>query len=563
MLGFRSGWALAPLAAAVTAALLVAACEQTPVARESVASVAVSPPTATVAVGRTERLTATALDAAGNRLPGRTVVWSTSDSAVAQVNDTGLVTGVAVGAATITAAAEGRNGAAAITVTAARVSGPLRVHPTNPRYFADATGRVVYLTGAHTWTNFVNSSPSDPPRAFDWSAYLTFLEQRGHNFIRLWRWEQARWSAETPDDLWFDPMPYRRTGPGTALDGKPKFDLTQFNQAYFDRLRQRVIEAGQRGFYVSIMLFNGWSIENKDLGIGNPWSGHPFHRGNNVNGIDGDPNNDGEGHETHTLQVPAVTALQEAYVRRVIDAVNDLDNVLYEISNESPGGGESWQVHLITYIHQYEAGKPKQHPVGMTHLWRGGNDADLFASPADWIAPYGGGNTTDPQAADGSKVILYDTDHVCGICGDEPLVWKSLTRGLNPQFMDPYDGAFPVSAQYDLADPRWEQIRVNLGYARSYANRVALAAMLPREDLASTGYCLAKPTTQEAEYLVYLPTGGSVTVDLTGVGGTLAVEWFAPGTGETTPGGTTVGGATGTFTAPSSGDAVLYLRHVP
>ena len=30
-----------------------------------------------------------------------------------------------------------------------------------------------------------------------------------------------------------------------------------------------------------------------------------------------------------------MTALQEAYVRKVIDTVNDLDNVLYEITNEA------------------------------------------------------------------------------------------------------------------------------------------------------------------------------------------------------------------------------------
>src|SRR5262245_17715422 len=31
--------------------------------------------------------------------------------------------------------------------------GPLRVHPANPRYFTDGSGKAVYLTGAHTWNN--------------------------------------------------------------------------------------------------------------------------------------------------------------------------------------------------------------------------------------------------------------------------------------------------------------------------------------------------------------------------------------------------------------------------
>jgi len=34
--------------------------------------------------------------------------------------------------------------------------GPLTVSATNPRYFADASGRVVYLGGAHTWNNLVD-----------------------------------------------------------------------------------------------------------------------------------------------------------------------------------------------------------------------------------------------------------------------------------------------------------------------------------------------------------------------------------------------------------------------
>ncbi|MBM4083536.1 MAG: hypothetical protein FJ272_02005 [Planctomycetes bacterium] len=52
--------------------------------------------------------------------------------------------------------------------------------------------------------------------------------------------------------------------------------------------------------------------------------------------------------------------------------------------------------------------------------------------------------------------------------------------------------------------------------------------MTPRNDLASTQYCLADPGK---EYLVYLPEGGEVTVDLTAASRTLAVEWFNPRTG--------------------------------
>jgi hypothetical protein len=158
-------------------------------------------------------------------------------------------------------------------------------------------------------------------------------------------------------------MPYLRTGPGVALDGKQKFDLTQFNQGFYDRMRQRVIQAGDRGIYVSIMLFNGWSTDWKSAwggGQNYPFNGNPFNVNNNINNINGDPNGDLQGVEIEELLIPEVTAFQEAYIRKVIDTVNDLDNVLFEICNEcaspdhwSPGSVD-WQYHLIDYIHAYE-----------------------------------------------------------------------------------------------------------------------------------------------------------------------------------------------------------------
>src|SRR5207249_9948799 len=57
-------------------------------------------------------------DANGNTLTGRTVTWSSDNTAVATVSGSGLVSGVAAGAATITATSEAKTGTSAITVTA-------------------------------------------------------------------------------------------------------------------------------------------------------------------------------------------------------------------------------------------------------------------------------------------------------------------------------------------------------------------------------------------------------------------------------------------------------------
>lgn len=380
---------------------------------------------------------------------------------------------------------------------AAPAAGPLVVCADNPRWFAGPDGRAVVLVGSHTWNNLQDCGPSDPPPAFDQARYLAFLAGHEHNFVRLWRWELTRWQAHNTGGqmLYCDPHPWPRTGPGTALDGKPKFDLSRFDPAYFDRLRERVESAGRQGIYVSVMLFEGWGIQF----VTDAWRYHPYHPENNVNGLGGEVT---DPLTIHELVHPAVTANQEAYVRKVIETVGDLDNVLYEISNENHPASTEWQYHMIRLIKQVEAERPKQHPVGMTFQYRGGNNRALFDSPADWISPNpDGGYRDSPPAADGTKVIVNDTDHLWGIGGDGPWVWKSFLRGLNPIFMDEYDGNV-------LGEPfqaKWDPIRRQMGYVRRLAERLDLARTTPRPELCSTGYCLAG----ESQMLVYQPAPGA------------------------------------------------------
>ena len=147
---------------------------------------------------------------------------------------------------------------------------------------------------------------------------------------------------------------------------------------------------------------------------------------------------------------------------------------------------------------------------------------------------------------------MLDTDHVWGIGGNQAWVWKSFLRGHNPLFMDPYDGSVLGKA----FDPQWEPVRRSLGFARRLAARADLASMTPHNALASTQYCLADPAS---EYLVYLPTGGKATVDLSKGQGNFAVEWLECSTGESQKAETVNGGAEREFTAPFAGDAVLHL----
>jgi len=245
-------------------------------------------------------------------------------------------------------------------------------------------------------------------------------------------------------------------------------------------------------------------------------------------------------------------------VRKLIDTLNDLDNVLYEISNENHPPSTDWQYHFIRFIHDYEKAKPKQHPVGMTFQYKGGANAALFDSPADWVSPNpdaaGGYSWRDnPPPTDGRKVVLNDTDHLWGIGGDVAWVWKTFTRGANPLFMDPYDNRVLGKD----SEARWLGIRRALGQALRLAESVDLSGMQPLPELASSRFCLARPGH---EYVVFVPGGGEVKLELAGAGGSFTTEWIHPVEGTVTPGPEVAGGAPRSLKPPFDGDAVLHLR---
>jgi uncharacterized protein YjdB len=83
-----------------------------------VATVSVSLGAASLNPGQTTQATATPRDASNNVLAGRTVTWSSSNTGVASVNASGLVTAVAVGTAQIIGTSEGQTGNATLTVAA-------------------------------------------------------------------------------------------------------------------------------------------------------------------------------------------------------------------------------------------------------------------------------------------------------------------------------------------------------------------------------------------------------------------------------------------------------------
>jgi hypothetical protein len=82
--------------------------------------------------------------------------------------------------------------------------------------------------------------------------------------------------------------------------------------------------------------------------------------------------------------------------------------------------------------------------------------------------------------------------------------------------------------------------------------------MAPDSRLSSTGICLAEPGR---DYLVYAPSGGKFTVDLSaGAGEGFAAEWFNPRNGKAKQREIVVPTGRTSFRCPDGQDWVLWLN---
>lgn len=441
-------------------------------------------------------------------------------------------------------------------------AGPLQVVP-GSRYFHDAAGKPVYLAGWHTWNNFVDVSKTPPLSHTD---YLDNLQANRNNLARLWNPDHVNWDWFWP--LWgggagqISHQQYARTGPGLALDGKPKFDLTQYDPVFFARLTNFVGLAKARGIYVDVMLFECTSrLPDWNVRTNFAWS--PYNTANNVNGLTSDLE------DLYTLRNPALVRIYENYVRHLVDAVNPYDNVIFEVGNEPqfPANAD-WATHMVATIKSHEATKPFQHPVGLSTFYANSAIDFLLRSEADWITA--GADpiywTNIPAITHPTKVWFTDSDHIFYPSdGGHEYVWMTFVRGYNNMQMDL--GTFMHFVDGREIDPRLNgrvvdpRIRRTLGDTVYYSQRIDLANMTPSTTISSTTYALVSPGQ---EYLVWQPARESFTVAM--LSGTYDYEWFVPDTSTHSGRGVvTVSSGPVRFTPPAThhGGTVLYLRRAP
>jgi len=166
--------ALVPsLALAVTTlAVILAGCSSgsgSTGGQKTLQTIAVSPATASIAVGGTQQFTATGTYSDGTTGDvTSTASWATASSSIAGVSTSGMVTAAAAGSTTVTASQSGVSGTAAVTVTAATSTlSSIAVSPANPTVTVGATQQFT-ATGT-----YANGSTANITSQVTWSSSNT------------------------------------------------------------------------------------------------------------------------------------------------------------------------------------------------------------------------------------------------------------------------------------------------------------------------------------------------------------------------------------------------------
>jgi hypothetical protein len=228
---------------------------------------------------------------------------------------------------------------------------PLALHPENPHYFLFRGKPAVLITSTEHYGAVLNGD-------FDFIPYLDELHARGFNLTRTFSgvYREVPGSfgitdntLAPPGNRWLCPWA-RGDEPGA---GGNKFDLKRWDNAYFDRLKDFVAQAGKRGIVVELVLF--CTIYNDQL-----WDISPMKPGNNRQGI-----GPSSRLEVYTGKDRELLAVQEALVRKIAAELRDADNVYYEVCNEPYFGGvtAAWTDRIVAALVDAESAAPAPHLI--------------------------------------------------------------------------------------------------------------------------------------------------------------------------------------------------------
>jgi hypothetical protein len=317
----------------------------------------------------------------------------------------------------------------AATAQAKPIFKPIELHPENPHYFLWRGKPTILITSTEHYGAVLN-------RAFDYDKYLRTLQSLGFNLTRTFSGAycepfgafsiQNNTLAPAKDQLI---CPWARSEQPGYANGGNKFDLTKWDPAYFQRLKDFVGEAGKRGIVVELVLFCPFYEDSM-------WKLSPMNAANNINGID-----KMERTEAYTLKYPSLLAVQDAMVRRIVEELKDFDNLYYEICNEAYFGGVTleWQAHIAQTITEAEAGFDGKHLIAQNFA----NKYQKITNPNPLVSIFNFHYAKPPDTVtDNYGLNRVIADDETGFAGSEP----------KPYRLEGWDFIIAGGAVYDNLD---------------------------------------------------------------------------------------------------------------
>ncbi len=442
----------------------------------------------------------------------------------------------------------------------------------HPYYFCDGDRHVV-LVGVSDRSLFTIWSND---KGFSWRKYLDDLAAHHLNYVRqnVCSWGGLRGPVKYPAQLSNSAWLFARTGPGKAVDGKPKFDLTRFDQSYFDRrFKPFLREAAKRGIYVELTLFEGFRAQRD-------FEESLYADANNINRLGLRPRGVTSDAAFDTARLMAV---QHAYVDKVLAETADFGNVIYEIANEA--GGKRWVAHFIDYVHHHTT-----YPGRLVSAGEQSSSFDPRIGDNDIVVKHRGGGGLYATNSDvrnhhaallrfrvgkpvsHNEYFLYANGSTDDVNFPRKIMWADFTAGGHSNF---FDFAFWRGTGHTLNDGRPSrspprEILRGGQYLLDFLsdNEVKFWAMAPHDELTTVEgegehyiFTIARPGE---EYICYVLGDGPVTVALRLTEHPFTARWYDPKRGRFLgPEKPTRGGKRRVFRSPSfQQDIVLYVRRL-
>jgi hypothetical protein len=231
---------------------------------------------------------------------------------------------------------------------------PLALHPENGHYLLFRGKPTVLITSGEHYGAVLNLD-------FDYKKYLDTLAADGLNNTRTFSgayvepqgaFNIARNTLAPREGRFI--CPWARSDEPGYTGGGAKFDLNRWDEAYFQRLRDFLAYASQRGVVVEMNLFCPM-YEDKQ------WNLSPMNPHNNIQGIGPQQRN-----HVYTLDKHAgLLEVHERMVRRIVAELAEFDNLYYEICNEpyERRVADDWQRRIADVITEAESNLPQRHLI--------------------------------------------------------------------------------------------------------------------------------------------------------------------------------------------------------